>query len=53
MNSLYVESLSKKELQIIAEMSKIKLEKGLEIFEIYEIFEIFNILNEYYDEVHD
>ena len=47
MDSLYVESLSKHELSIIADMSNIKLEKTR------KKDEIFNILGEYYKEVYD
>ena len=47
MESLYVESLSKHELRIIADMSDIKLKKAV------KKDELFNILGEYYDEVYD
>ena len=47
MDSLYVESLSKSELRINADMSDIKLEKAL------KKDGSFNILGEYYDEVYD
>ena len=47
MDSLCVKRFSTRDLEIIAELSDIKLEKDLKINEISDI------LNEFYDEVYD